>query len=305
MTSPAFDLIVCGSLHLDIMVHAPHLPRLDETAVGTRWGMVCGGKGGNQAVMAARLGARTAMIGRIGRDDFGTRLLAYLDAASVDRSAVLSDADAGSGMSVALLQPDGNYGAVIVSGANLAMEPDASRQSWSSLGGARVLVLQNEIPEPVNIGIAAEARHHGAHVILNAAPARPLRESLLGEVDTLVVNRVEAEMMSGQAVDTVSLALAAIPALGGDRRNIIITLGGEGLVVQSRGGAAKFLPAHKVQVVSSHGAGDCFVGALALGLAQGADLGVAASDANRAAATYVSLDEKGRDSFGQNTLLPL
>ena len=85
MTLSSFDIIVCGSLHLDIMVDAPHLPRVDETAVGSAWAYKCGGKGGNQAVMSAKLGARTAMIGRVGQDDFGTRLLAHLDRAGVDR----------------------------------------------------------------------------------------------------------------------------------------------------------------------------------------------------------------------------
>ena len=103
----AFDVIVCGSLHLDIMVYAPNLPRPDETVVGLRWAMQCGGKGGNQAVMAARAGARTAMIGRIGADDFGARLRAHLEAAHVDARAVGVDAAAGSGMSTAIVRDDG------------------------------------------------------------------------------------------------------------------------------------------------------------------------------------------------------
>ena len=115
MSVPAFDVIVCGSLHLDIMVYAPSLPRPDETVPGTRWGQQCGGKGGNQAVMSARAGARTAMIGRIGADDFGTRLIENLKAAGVDASAVLVDPTEGSGMSAAIVRDDGDYGAVIVS----------------------------------------------------------------------------------------------------------------------------------------------------------------------------------------------
>ena len=125
MTAPAFDVIVCGSLHLDIMVYAPSLPRPDETVPGTRWDQQCGGKGGNQAVMSARAGARTSMIGRIGADDFGTRLIANLRAAGVDASAVLVDPTQGSGMSAAIVRDDGDYGAVIVSGANLHIPPDS------------------------------------------------------------------------------------------------------------------------------------------------------------------------------------
>ena len=158
MSSPAFDVIVCGSLHLDIMVYAPGLPRLDETTVGTRWAMQCGGKGGNQAVMAARAGARVAMIGRVGADDFGDRLRAHLTARGVDARAVGVDATAGSGMSTAIVRDDGEYGAVIVSGANLRIDPASIEDRWRASGGASVLVLQNEIPEAVNIAAASVAR---------------------------------------------------------------------------------------------------------------------------------------------------
>jgi ribokinase len=152
--SVPFDVIVCGSLHLDVMVYAPSLPRLDETVVGSRWSLGCGGKGGNQAVMAARAGARAAMIGRVGADQFGVRLRGNLAAASVDISAVHDDAAAASGMSAAIVRDDGEYGAVIVSGANLRIEPTAIGEAWRALAGASILVLQNEIPEAANIAAA-------------------------------------------------------------------------------------------------------------------------------------------------------
>ena len=153
-----FDVIVCGSLHLDIMLYAPALPRPDETVAGHRWRRKCGGKGGNQAVMAARAGARTAMIGRIGDDDFGDELVAHLDAVGVDRHEVAVDGTTGSGMSAAIVQDDGDYGAVIVSGANLRIDPTEAAAAWERLGGARTLVLQNEAPEAVNIAVATRAR---------------------------------------------------------------------------------------------------------------------------------------------------
>ena len=121
----SFDVIVCGSLHLDIVLHAPRLPVRDETVTGTGWRQVCGGKGGNQAVMAARAGAQTAFIGRVGDDAFGRRLRENLVGAGVDVAEVCVDPQAGSGMSAAILQDDGDYGAVIVSGANLNLSaPD-------------------------------------------------------------------------------------------------------------------------------------------------------------------------------------
>src|SRR5579864_2257282 len=179
MTLPAFDVIVCGSLHLDIMLYASALPRLDETVAGTRWEQTCGGKGGNQAVMAARAGARTAMIGRVGDDAFGRRLLQNLAEAGVDASEVHVDPEAGSGMSAAIIQDDGDYGAVIVSGANLHNSAESLDEQWKTLDGARVLVLQNEIPESVNLAAATAARASGASVVLNAAPARTMSKELL------------------------------------------------------------------------------------------------------------------------------
>jgi len=282
----AFDVIVCGSLHLDVMVYAPNLPRLDETVVGTRWAMQCGGKGGNQAVMAARAGARTAMIGRVGADDFGARLRRHLKAARVDDRAVLVDAAEGSGMSTAIVREDGEYGAVIVSGANLNITPDVAARAWREMAGARALVLQNEIPDAANAAVAQVAREDGAVVVLNAAPARALSTALQSAVDILVVNRVEAETMAQQSLHDDPAVVVA--KLGTRYRNVIVTLGGEGLWVKSADGPPVRIAAQPVKVVSTHGAGDCFVGSLAAKLAQGAPLIEAAQFANLAAAAHVS-----------------
>jgi len=288
MRRVGFDVIVCGSLHLDIRVEAPHLPRLDETAVGRSWAQVCGGKGGNQAVQAARLGARTAMIGRVGGDAFGEKLLANLDLAGVERSGIGVDAALGSGMSVAIVDDNGDYGAVIVSGANLAIPPAAVAPAWDGLKGARVLVLQNEVPHAVNVAAARRARADGVIVILNAAPARECGEDLLDLVDVLVVNRVEAEMLSGAPVSGRASAREALPALGAAKRSVVVTLGGEGLVASTVADGVIEIAALAVDVVSTHGAGDCFVGALASRLAAGGKLGEACDFANAAAARFVS-----------------
>lgn len=288
MPEARFDVIVCGSLHLDVMVHAPDLPRLDETMVGTRWERRCGGKGGNQAVQAARHGARTAFVGRVGADEFGARLMANLKAAAVDHSHVATDSATGSGMSVAIVDSNGDYGAVIVSGANLAIEPAAVATSWDSLGGARVLVLQNEVHHHVNVAAAQVARKAGAKVVFNAAPARPGGHDLLDCVDVLVVNRVEAEMLSGLACPDRASARRALQALGVERRTVVVTLGGNGLIVAGPGQPAVEIAALPVEVVSTHGAGDCFVGALAKQLAEGAGVADACHFANEAAGTFVS-----------------
>jgi len=286
--APVFDVIVCGSLHLDIVVHAKALPRLDETAVGSAWEQVCGGKGGNQAVQAARNGAKTAMIGRIGKDGFGETLLNNLNAVGIDSRMVRTDAVSGSGMSVAIVQNDGNYGAVFVSGSNLDIDPKTLAQSWRELGGAKALVLQNEVPHAVNVAVAKAAHEAGAMVIFNAAPARPLLQDLSAEVDVLVVNRVEAEMISGLKVVDRAMAVGSLAALGAEQRAVIITLGGNGLVLKEKSRPAIEIEALAVKVTSTHGAGDCFVGVLAASLARGMNLEEACRLANEKAAAFVS-----------------
>lgn len=285
---PKFDVVVCGSLHLDIVVAAPALPRIDETAVGTGWKKVCGGKGGNQAVQAAAAGARTAMVGCVGKDDFGQTLLQNLSRANVDISNVVVDSTTGSGMSVAILQGNGDYGAVIVSGANTKIEPLDMETRLAQMGIARVLVLQNEIPPAANVAAARAAKAAGAIVLFNAAPARPLSDDLIDNVDVLILNRVEAEAASNTVVQDRKTARISAGALRNDTLSVIVTLGGEGLVVASSSGTVTEIEPVPVKVTSTHGAGDCFVGTLAAQLASGRKLLDACHTANMAAATFVS-----------------
>jgi ribokinase len=226
------DVAVVGSLHLDIMVAAPRLPGRDETLMGTSWHYKCGGKGGNQAVAAARAGARTAFGGQTGQDDFGERLRANLAAAGVDLAHVDLDPAQGSGMSVAISEAAGEYGAVVVSGANLTIDAAAIASRWAGLWQAKVLLLQNEIPEAVSLAAARLAKAHGARIILNAAPARAMSAALLDLVDILVVNRVEAAMLSGEEDPGRALQKLHAPS-----RDVVLTRGGDGLLLMARDGA--------------------------------------------------------------------
>ncbi len=175
MTHPT--ILVVGSLHYDIMVETDHLPRRDETAIGSRWYPKFGGKGGNQAVSAARQGADVRFLGAVGPDDFGSFLLAGLADAGVNTGFVRQVPGAGSGMSVALQDRAGDYAATIVSGTNLLIDPAwlADDDLWA---GVTLVVLQNEIPDPVNLATATAARRRGIRVVLNAAPFRPLSSAL-------------------------------------------------------------------------------------------------------------------------------
>ncbi len=279
-------VVVVGSLHYDIMVDAPDRPRRGETVAGYAWRPKFGGKGGNQAVAAAREGALARMVGAVGADDFGAFLLAGLDAAGVERGHVRVLEGAASGMSVAISDDGGDYGAVIVSGANLAIPLEAleAEALWRD---ARVLLLQNETSEAINLAAARRARAAGASVILNAAPARPLGAELAGLVDVLIVNAVEAEMLSGVAVGGLEEAMRAAEVLQGGNRGVVVTAGGAGVAGVS--GARRIaLPAVPVAVVSTHGAGDAFAGVFGAALAGGHGFEAALEAANRAAAAHVA-----------------
>lgn len=285
----AAAVFVVGALHLDVVVDAPHLPATDETVVGSAVAYRFGGKGGNQAVAAARMGARTAMAGRVGQDQFGRQIEAELDRAGVGRRQVVAGPGA-SGMSVAIVDRAGDYGAVIVSGVNREIAPEDVALPL----GLPVLLLQNEIPERTNIAVAAQSSRDTV-VILNAAPARPVAPDLMGRVDLLIVNRVEAASMTGQDPGALDPAAAVDTLLAQGPRAVVVTLGEGGFVAGKSGGEIVHLPSHDVEVVSTHGAGDAFVGALAAEIARGVDLLPAARFAQGAAALVVSsaVDRRG------------
>jgi ribokinase len=288
MTAPRKPVVVVvGSLHYDIMVDAPDRPRRGETVTGYSWRPKFGGKGGNQAVAAAKAGAEARMAGAVGADEFGRFLLDALNAGGVEASRVARFAGTGSGMSVAICDASGDYGAVIVSGANLLVDPTAVTEPalWQ---GAGALILQNEMPAAINVAAARAARRVGATVCLNAAPYRPLPEELAGLVDLLVVNALEAEELGGLAVTDLASAAAAAEALARRFPAVVVTAGGEGVAGMRRGEDPVVLRALPVTLVSTHGAGDAFVGALVTALAAGRSFAECLRSANAAAATHVS-----------------
>jgi len=301
------SVVVMGSLHLDLMIEADALPRLGETAVGRSWGYKPGGKGGNQAVAAAQHEAQVAMLGLVGSDDFGDRLRRNLRAHGVNASGVLTREGVGSGMSIAITEASGDYGAMIVSGANLLVDQTALSPSAGILAACSCLLLQNEVSEAANIA-AAQMAHAGAgrtsvgtggaRVLLNAAPARALPGELLAQVDILIVNALEAEVLCGTAVDGLEAAKSAAGFLLDRVPCAVVTAGGAGLAYARRDGARLALPAHPVRVASTHGAGDAFVGALAARLDAGDTMEDALRYANAAAALTVATPDEARAQLG-------
>jgi ribokinase len=289
MSSASPSVVVFGSLHYDIMVHGPARPRKGETVTGDHWHPKCGGKGGNQAVSAAKTGIPTSMIGAVADDDFGHALTDNLARNKVDHRFVKKVTGVGSGMSVAIFDSEGDYGAVIVSGSNLMLgQVDVDAASKAFVDGA-LLVLQNEVPDHANVSAAKAMKVAGGTVILNAAPARPLSADLQQLVDVLVVNAIEAEQLAElPVVDTLEGAANAAKLLAAKFPVVVVTAGGDGVACATREGDAFSIEAIKVELVSTHGAGDEFTGVLASELARGSGIRAAIEAANHAAAVLVS-----------------
>ena len=286
---------VFGSLHYDIAVMGPSRPRKGETVTGTSWHPKSGGKGGNQAVSSARTGISTSMIGAVADDDFGRFLLANLERKGVDHTFVRRDAAQSTGMSVAIFDGEGDYGAVIVSGSNLTLGEADVTAAHDVLSRTTLLVLQNEIPDAANVVGAKAVKLAGGRVLINAAPARVLSQDLQPLIDILVVNAIEAEMLADKpVVETLDGALAAAKILAQTYPEVVVTAGGAGVAYASRDGDETVIAAIKVNVESTHGAGDEFIGVLAAELASGKAMIDALHKANAAAALLVSTAERDR-----------
>jgi ribokinase len=246
----------------------------------------------NQAVACARAGAGVAMLGAVGGDAFGDALLSYLGSQRIGTNGVVRVPDARSGMSIVVQTPD-DYAAVVSSQVNAALT-EAMLTAWSdTLRSAGMLVLQNEIPEHVNAAAATLVRERGGRVILNAAPARVVSPAMLAQTDILVVNAVEAAMMGADPVvdlDSVSTGCALLVERFGCA--VVVTAGPHGAAWIDHKGERGTVAGESVQVVSSHGAGDTFIGHLVAQLAGGASLQHAVAIANRQAAVFVSTPRK-------------
>jgi ribokinase len=280
-------VIVAGSINMDVVVHAARLPRIGETVAGTGLAFHPGGKGANQAVAAARLGAPTRLIGRVGDDAFGRELTAFLAAARIDLSGVRTSTEAPTGTAMITLI-DADNAIVVAPGANAHLAP--ADVASLALSAHDVLVSQLEIPLPTVAAFFAPARAAGARTILNPAPAQPCDPALLDLVDILVLNETELGILAGQMLSETdppdAFVTAARTLKAGRDQVICVTLGRRGAVALIADDVLS-VPGHVVAAVDTTGAGDCFVGAVAAQLAAGAGIADALAYANAAAAVCV------------------
>ena len=281
------SVLVVGSLIMDLVMRVPHHPAPGETVIGSDFGMFLGGKGFNQAVAARRMGARVAMIGRVGADGFGRSLRAALRREEIDVRGLRTDRETGTGVAAPLIDPAGQNSIVVVPRANWRLTPADVERMRARFQGVDCVLLQQEVPFPALAAAIRLARDAGARVLLNAAPARATPRELLAAVDVLIVNESEASLLMGQSVTNADSAFAAALALQrSSGQSVVITLGERGAAALTAGERI-VLPAITVPAVDSTGAGDAFCGALAVRLGETGDLREALHWANAAGACAV------------------
>ena len=289
----AGKILVLGSLHLDIIVNSSRLPKPDETLLGDKVSYRFGGKGGNQALAAAKIDVQVFMAGRIGTDNFGKQIYDTLSNQNINLDG-LKMVDEATGMSVALIGYDGIYSAVVVSGVNqtidlsdIAVPDDLS-----------VLVLQNEINTDANFDIVKKVPE-STFVIFNAAPALTPNKDFFERIDLLIVNQLEAKMLINEEPSIFNNfdALQKLQNLG--PKEVIITLGADGYTGISKNEEIFSEPGIKVDVLSTHGAGDSFVGTLAAFICKGEPISVAAQYAQASSALHVKTPIDQREKILQ------
>ncbi len=299
------EICVVGACNLDLISYVPRLPRMGETLHGTRFHMGFGGKGANQAVMAAKLGSSVTVVAKVGEDVFGKDTLRNFERWGVNTKHVYLTDEAFSGVAPIAVDPEGHNSIIIVTGANDLLTPEDVNAARPVIAGARVLVCQLEIPLETTLAALRIAREEGVKSIFNPAPARPdLPDDIYPLSDIFCPNETETEILSGLPVKSIEEAEAAGHALLEKGAGVVIlTLGERGslLITETE---TKHAPVASVKALDTTGAGDAFVGSLAHFLASEKAIYEAMERANRIAALSV-LSAGTQTSFPEAKDLPL
>ncbi len=277
-------IVVVGSINIDHVIRTPHLPQAGETILGKDYQTFFGGKGANQAIAAARCGANVAMIGRVGDDDSGRSARQNLRENRIDTHWMKADADTTTGMAMILVDDKGQNMITVVGGANMRLSPQDIEAATPVFQEAKLLIVQLEIPLDAVMAAIGLARNYGAHVVLNPSPGRQLPASLLAQTDSLILNETELELIEGET----SIEKGAAQLAGRSGARVVVTLGGDGMLICAPGKPVEHLPSHKVAVVDTVGAGDAFVGAYSTAVVEGKSFSEAAAWGNAAGALAVT-----------------
>lgn len=281
-------IVVVGSSNMDLVVKSERIPAVGETILGGDFIMVPGGKGANQAVAAAKLGAQVYFVAKLGEDIFGAQSLNNFKKEGVNTKYVLQTPDAPSGVALIMVDEEGNNSIVVAAGANQKLSAEDVKAARADIASAGAVVAQLEVPLET-IECAAElANSSKTPFILDPAPACPLRVELLSKVDVLTPNETEARILTGvEVTDEQSARAASGKLLESGVKTVILTMGSQGFLL-TEGESAQFVAGQKMEAVDSTAAGDAFAGSLAVGMAEGKTVFDAALFANYAAALSVT-----------------
>jgi ribokinase len=261
-------ICVVGSLNTDLTFRTPRLPKSGETLHASALHIGQGGKGANQAVMAARLGAQVVMVGRVGRDAFGDATLRHITREGIDAIYIKEDVTEPTGTAAIIVDDEARNCILVVPGANGALTPADVQDAESLIRSSRVLLCQLEVPTAAVLEAFRLARAAGVRTILNPAPAAVLPDELLQLTDICVPNESEMELLIGRTLKTVDeIATAARELIRRGPPTVLVTLGESGVLIVTDD-ADEHVPAVPVQAVDTTGAGDAFIGALAVFLAE-------------------------------------
>ncbi|MGZ3611598.1 MAG: ribokinase, partial [Ktedonobacteraceae bacterium] len=265
------------SLNMDEIVTVARPPVLGETLLGAgSLKLIPGGKGANQAVAMARLGASVSMAGRVGTDPFGKQLLEALKVDQIDTGLVSIDQHEATGVAFIFLTPDGDNAIIVASGANMSVGKDVEQLAriFEAIPRVQALVLQLEIPIEIVTSLIAAGHNAGIPVVLNFAPAHPLAWEILKQLHVLILNEIEAGFLLDTQIDNPEEARNAATKIQKQGiQHVVITLGARGAVLASHDGSGNtqtyYQIAPKVQAIDTTAAGDCFVGAFTVALTEG------------------------------------
>ena len=283
------NIVVVGSLNMDLVIQVPTIPKLGETVLGNNFATFPGGKGANQAVAAARLGASVAMVGQVGADTYGESLINSLSTEGVNIDQIFMDESTATGVAMISVDDSGQNSIVVASGANFTLTNEQIQSAWEKLGDIDILIMPLETPPDTILEAARLANRRDVQVVLNPAPARLLEEELLSLVDVLVPNEHEILQVS-EYYDSVKTDVekAARTLIGQGANAVVTTLGSNGVSIVENNKNEVLLPPFSVDVVDTTAAGDSFVAALAVGLGEGKTLYEACYFANAAGALTVT-----------------
>ena len=283
------NIVVVGSLNMDLVIQVPTIPKSGETVLGNSFSTYPGGKGANQAVAAARLGASVTIIGQVGADTYGESLITKLVTDGVNVDCIFIDESNATGVAMITVDASGQNSIAVASGANFTLTKDHIQSAWKKMGDIDILIMPLETPLDTILEAARLARKRGVKVVLNPAPARFLDVELLSQVDVLIPNEHELSQISNYYISSNSeVEEAARTMISKGVNAVVTTLGSNGVSIVDDNKNEVLLPPFTVDVLDTTAAGDSFVAALAVGLGEGKSLNEACNFANAAGALTVT-----------------